>query len=343
MVFWPPVQKQHRRLTDPPLLLRSDENLLVCVANCEMDIFPVLTWSGFLDCMDVYGFQVQVKRTAIGAKFRLCVDGNICPLRHSYQLRCDQEQLLLIAADYTGLLYGMYSIIQMVQLHSQISLKQGIAHIAIPAVEIYDFPAIQQRNVLWSFRHEVRMQQHAMKECVELLSRLRLNTLLLVVDPLRAGETNGALDEHEAKAIESTSTRVYALDEECRRRCVELVPTVIITSVHDKLPLDVLKNFSHSLITLLLDYARPGEGVDVASYAEKCVQSCKTLFKDAQLAGFSTIQVACTKWTQQITRPMVSEPDLLLRVLLPLFVLSSVAMVCTKAHSTWRVLCCNDC
>lgn len=295
LVFWPPVQQQAHDPAAAPLQLRSDENLLVCVVNNEVDIFPVLSASGFLDCMDVYGFQVQVKRTAMGAKVRLVVDVNVCPLRHSYQLTCTHDQLLLVAADLSGLLYGMYTLIQVIQLHSTIGLKHNVAHVAIPALRILDFPQTPQRAVLWSFR-QARLQAQPMRETVELLSKLRINMLLLVVDPVQLDATASSLP-----SAEGTSTKVYALDEECRRRCVELVPTVIINHTDERLPLDLLKNFSHSMITLVLNLS---EGIDESDYTERCRQTVKMLLKDAQLAGFSTVQISCSTWTKRVANPL---------------------------------------
>jgi hypothetical protein len=340
LVFWPPVQKQSACRLGAELVLRSDQNLLVCVASHEVDIFPVLTSSGFLDCLDVYGFQVQVKRTALGAKVRLCIDANLCPFRHSYQLTSNQQQLLLVASDYTGLLYGMYTLIQLIQLHSNIGLKAGVTQIAIPAVQLSDFPQTPQRAVLWSFRQKARMQSHMMRESIELLSKLRINMLLLMVDPVMVEEAPSPLEgqpqPQQQMQNESTSTKVCAMDEDCRRRCVELVPTVVIRSVHERsvciplplplplpsvdpvlcrLPLDVLKNFSHSMITLILNYssssnggsadADAGDGVGDHSHIERCRHAVKTLLKDAQLAGFSTVQVTCSAWTKRIADPSV--------------------------------------
>ena len=45
------------------------------------------------------------------------------------------------------------------------------------------------------------------------------------------------------------------MDEVCKRHCIEIVPSVTITSILQKLPIELLKNFSHTLISLniLLD------------------------------------------------------------------------------------------
>lgn len=118
-----------------------------------------------------------------------------------------------------------------------------------------------------------------------------------------------------------TSTKVYALDEKCRRHCIDLVPTLIVQSVHQRLPLDVLKNFSHSMLSLVLVFDKhsvaaelaadhPGQQgestVDMASVAAACITACERIVKDAHLAGCSTLSLACSEWVRQVADPVVS-------------------------------------
>jgi hypothetical protein len=121
-----------------------------------------------------------------------------------------------------------------------------------------------------------------------------------------------------------TSTKVYALDEKCRRHCVDLVPTLVIQSVHQRLPLDVLKNFSHRMIALVLMFDRASvaaelqhmnggadaaEEADSAAVTAACITACELVIKDAHLAGYTTISLACSEWTRQVADPIVSELD----------------------------------
>jgi hypothetical protein len=92
----------------------------VCLSNSEVDIFQLLTWSGLLDILDAFGFQVQIKRAARGAQIRLGIDRNICPTVNSYELSVGREQVYIVAADSAGLLYGVYTLIQLMKLHSDI-------------------------------------------------------------------------------------------------------------------------------------------------------------------------------------------------------------------------------
>jgi len=185
LIFWPPVKRQVHKRGTPPLVLRNNANLLISVANNDIDMLPLLTWSGLLETMDALGFQVQIKRSTSGSKIRVCIDKNICPVANSYELKVGSEQIFITAGDSAGLLYGVYTLIQLLKLHSDaVEDSAGVLNVAIPAISISDRPDVSQRAVLWSYRQQVRTSTARMQEQIELLSRLRMNTLFLVVDPL---------------------------------------------------------------------------------------------------------------------------------------------------------------
>lgn len=185
LIFWPPVKRQKHKKGSRPLVLKNNRNLLISVASAEIDIVPLLTWSGLMDVMDQMGFQVQAKRSSTGAKMRLCIDRNICPVPNSYELKVTSEQIFITAGDSTGLLYGVYTLIQLLKLHSDAKVDPaGVFSLTVPAIEITDRPDVSQRAVLWSYRQQVRTSTTRMQEQIQLLSRLRMNTLFLVIDPV---------------------------------------------------------------------------------------------------------------------------------------------------------------
>ena len=119
-----------------------------------------------------------------------------------------------------------------------------------------------------------------------------------------------------------TSTKVYALDEKCRRHCVDLIPTLVIQSVHQRLPLDVLKNFSHKMISLVIVFDQHSVAEELKSGSSKsiedniditaevcaaCITACELVIKDAHLAGCTTISLSCSEWTRHTADPVVSK------------------------------------
>jgi hypothetical protein len=53
LVLWPPVQYQQRILNDH-LAIMTDKVFYICVSSEDIDIFPLLTWSGLIDLFDKY-------------------------------------------------------------------------------------------------------------------------------------------------------------------------------------------------------------------------------------------------------------------------------------------------
>jgi hypothetical protein len=238
----------------------------------------------------------QVKRatpaSSATAKIRLAVDPTLCPGRHRFELQVTPVRTYLTASDNTGLLYGLYCFIQLLQLHSQVKIYgDGVTAIELPPVTITDWPDLPQRAVLWSYRLGAQTGFGRMRDNVELFSRLRLNVLMLVVDTVSEVEaareeadlqgrgkgwvdgvgggegtvsTSASSSAGSAGTSASTSatvgsdpeepTAISALDEICANLCVELVPTIVLNSVFERLPMAVLKSFSHSTITLVFTF-----------------------------------------------------------------------------------------
>lgn len=356
LVFWPPTQRQKRRSL-PPLVLDSANVVLICVASAEIDIFPLLTWSGLMDTIDRFGLKAQVKRSSPGAKVRLCVDANLCPGRHSFEIQVGPDQACLTASDSTGLLYAVYAFVQLLQLHSDVSVRDGVTSLFVPSIILRDWPDVENRGVMWSYRKEAQVTAKGMKDTIEMLSRVRINILLLVVDPSDVEEIPHSadvlhVDENTQLSSSSTSssssssstslstsssispssssssigddmtsthsnvnsqkittstssqsmsstqahTRIYALDEICRRHCVDLIPTVIITASNQTLPLDVLKNFSQKMICLVL-------AMTESIGDEACIELCERTLLAVQQAGFTSVILSSTEYVRKVAKP----------------------------------------
>lgn len=325
LVFWPPTQRQVRRKL-PPLVLSNAETMLICVASIDIDIFPLLTWSGLMDVLDRFGLIAQAKRSSPGAKIRLCVDKNICPGRHKYEIQIGPDQACLTASDSTGLLYAVYSFVQLLQLHSDIAVRDGVTYVNIPSITIRDWPDVDNRAVLWSYRTTARTSASGMKETIELLSRLRINMIFLVVDPdgqdedeVSASKNNDTKpvvnNENKPSPIDNSTTRIYAIDEICRRHCVELVPTIVLNSINQTLPLEELKNFSHSMILLVLNYdyseilnslqsTSDNVEVNAEEVENACRNACEQSLIAVQQVGLKTVMISSNEWTRRTAAPL---------------------------------------
>lgn len=228
LVLWPPPQRQSF-LPGPPLELSTSSSLLLCVASSEIDIFPLLTWSGLMDNLDKLGFQAQVKRSAPFAKIRLSINSTICPGSSRYEIVVNSEYASITASDSTALLYAVQTFVQLLQLQSVVKTHAGVTEVRIPAILIKDWPDIPNRSVIWCYRAIAKSMSSSIRETVELLSKLRINLLLLVMDTLSNN------DEQYNRNIElenqQSTTKVYAIDEVCRRHGISLAPTILITSI----------------------------------------------------------------------------------------------------------------
>ena len=316
LVFWPPTQYQKRRKL-LPLVLSSANPVLICVASTDIDIYPLLTWSGLMDTLDRFGLNTQVKRSSTGSKIRLCVDNRIYPGRHRFEIQVNPEQISIIASDSAGLLYAVYTLVQLLQLHSDVSISDGMTRLYIPSIILRDWPDIESRGVIWSYRNQIRTNTNNMKNVIELLSKVRINLLFLVVDPV-TNEVTNSIEEvvtDNQNSVDNSTTRVYALDEVCKRYCVELVPTLVLNSIDETLPIDVLKNFSNKMIFITLNYDKVGidlmlqqrsanSSVTSITAEQACRHACERILSAVQVAGFTAITLSTNKWTKKIGNPV---------------------------------------
>ena len=360
LVLWPPTRKQIPLGQQQSLMLSSLETVLIYVACDSVDIFPILKHSGLIDVLERFHLSSQVKRASKESvqgdpKIRFCVDNNLCPGRHSFEIIITSENISILASDSTGGLYGLYALIQLLQLHSKLKMyPDGAMALLISPIILRDSPDIMNRGILWSFRRKVRTSFQIMKENIQLFSEVRINMLFLVIDSTtvddakfqqinndqeeykyqggeKEGEEEGKGDEcrneHE-NFIENEviSSNIKAFDEICENVCVELIPTVILSSVYQRLSLSLLKSFSHTMVCLIFTYdlqsvrseleieRKRVSGTDdlmidnIVSDCDceiKCKESFREILNAIVITGFSSVTFSCSKWVSRTVNPTV--------------------------------------
>ena len=360
LVLWPPTRKQIPLGQQQSLMLSSLETVLIYVACDSVDIFPILKHSGLIDVLERFHLSSQVKRASKESvqgdpKIRFCVDNNLCPGRHSFEIIITSENISILASDSTGGLYGLYALIQLLQLHSKLKMyPDGAMALLISPIILRDSPDIMNRGILWSFRRKVRTSFQIMKENIQLFSEVRINMLFLVIDSTtvddakfqlmnndqeeykyqggeKEGEEEGKGDEcrneHE-NFIENEviSSNIKAFDEICENVCVELIPTVILSSVYQRLSLSLLKSFSHTMVCLIFTYdlqsvrseleieRKRVSGTDdlmidnIVSDRDceiKCKESFREILNAIVITGFSSVTFSCSKWVSRTVNPTV--------------------------------------
>lgn len=88
LILWPPVQRQtqYSKEDHPPLILSNDSPVVICSDSDDIDIYPLLTWSGLIDTLNNLGLQSSVQRAALSGKIRLSIDSIVCPGRQRFEI-----------------------------------------------------------------------------------------------------------------------------------------------------------------------------------------------------------------------------------------------------------------
>jgi hypothetical protein len=138
-----------------------------------------------------------------------------------------------------------------------------------------------------------------MRRCIELFSKLKINQLYLVIDT----------DEGENADFNSViAAKMYALDEVCRRHYVELIPTFIISHHNQRISIDLLRNFSHKSLALLLHLESPDNDNDndATDFSESsCYDTCKAAISTIALAGIKSIILSTSSYVDKMASPEI--------------------------------------
>ena len=352
LVFWPPVKRQTRSNTEP-LVLSSLQTVLIHVACDSTDMYPILIRSGLVDVLERFNLKTSVKRpardgeeTAIPA-IRFCVDVDLCPGRSRFEIVVRYDFVTILGSDPQGGLYGLYAFMQLLQLHSEsFRYDSGESTLQLPSVSLTDWPDVVNRAVMWSYKESALSSFSAMRDIVELLSRLRVNVMLLIIDTTtiedaerqsrgiemerdEAQQGGSALQSAADGAASSSSDgighdligrSIVAIDEVCDGVCVELVPTVVIESIAQRLSLALLRCFSHSMICISFKFDSDSvraellaekrklnqiESVSETECEDACFVACDAAFQAAVVIGFSAVTFSCSKWTKKVCDPLV--------------------------------------
>ena len=359
LVLWPPAKRQIQSNSDP-FVLRSSE-VIVFHLSCETaDIYPILRQSGLLEVLEHFKMETTVLQPGRGVtngadiaipKIRLCVDLDLCPGRHRFEIDVTSDKVSVLASDPQGGLYGLYALTQLFQLHSELHQRyDGVVEFRTNRIAIVDWPDVMNRAIMWSFRKSAQTGFAVLRDMVDFISKLRINVLYLVIDSEDENVAEHQDDLSHEKELGSTaeggtvvgvngkssdlkdvtstgqesndalSSHITALDEVCDAACVELVPTVMITSVMQRLSSTLLKKFNHAMICIVFafDYAsvldelarvtsqtHNGEDVrdDVCNAA--CRAACESILDTAAAIGFSAVTFTCSTWTLHAADPEV--------------------------------------
>ena len=266
LVLWPPPQRMNRRSFNS-FILSNDTNLTLTAPSSELGTVSLL-----IETLNGFNFQAEISSPSLGAVIKLSIDQNICPKRNSYELIVDPEQAQLVAADSVGLLYAVHAFVQLMQLHSDLTvLESGVTVMKLPSISISDWPDFESRAVLWSHRSIATHSMPVMKDMVSLLSKLHLNTVLLSIDPQAVAEDEELCDEYNnlsngsnADADEDAEDEegevakgFHDLSDMCTKHQMKLIPTLVLTSLRQYVPPHTMRHFTGDTIVLNLDYMQP--------------------------------------------------------------------------------------
>ena len=285
LVLWPPPQRMSRRSFNA-FVLSNDVILTLTAPSSELETVSLL-----IETFHSFNVQTEISSPSVGAVVKLLIDDRICPKRNSYELIIDPDQIQIFASDSIGLRYAVHAFIQLLQLHSDLTvLDSGVTVMRLPSICISDWPDIESRAILWSHRSIALHSKDSMQNIVALLSKLHLNTILLAIDPHLAGDgeeltfnhaSEGGMgnswkdsdDASESDNVDEMSESMHNLSDLCGKHQLKLVPTLALTSLRQFVLPTALRHFKGDTIVLNLDYTQAHSVEELVKRPSKSIRS----------------------------------------------------------------------
>ena len=98
------------------------------------------------------------------------------------------------------------------------------------------------------------------------------------------------------------ASKMYALDEVCRRHFVELIPTVIMTTTNQRISVDLLRNFSQKTVALFLLFEKPSMETEQTT---SCFDACRHAISTVALAGIKSVILASSPYAEKMASPSI--------------------------------------
>lgn len=345
LVFWPPIQRQIR-LNQTSCRLNNSNNVSICMKGFNTDLLSIPIYTGLIETLEQLNMTVDVNSDfSLGSKIKIIINQTICPGRHKFEINVETEEIEIIASDKTGLYYAIYTFNQLLQLHTDIEMDKGITTIIIPSIRLIDWPDIQNRAILWTYTKLAKTNMAIMKDKIKFFSKIRINIIYLVIDPFiklnynnkphqLIEESNSSLDDElftdvcstndSMEEIDNSTSEIFLLDKFSQLHCIELVPYIILTSMHHILPIEMLKNNSSPMINIVFSfeedffleelmkqynennyYNQIFDKLTINKEIELiCYNSCLNAMLSMQMIGITTISMSSTKWVKKIVNPI---------------------------------------
>lgn len=181
IIVWPPVQRYKVLDALPALSLgKTNEGINIYGANLEcqkaIDVVAILEW------LQSYGLTADKKHKSSDSHVLIYIKSSICSKPESYEIQIRQNRVVIVAADYVGVIYALNCFKALIMNNGRVSFENEHKCVTLPALLLSDHPTIARRGVIWSFQHHVYSSKTNSATNIRLLSNLRINTILLLFD-----------------------------------------------------------------------------------------------------------------------------------------------------------------
>lgn len=183
LVLWPPPERYKLLAGSGPFVLSScssEGGVGVYAANPEcqqaMEALAMMEW------LQSMGLPSTFKNRAAESHILIYIKNAICTRKEGFDLQIRPNKIILLAADYAGVIYGLNTLKQLILYNSSVSYEGSGKTYSLPSLLLSDAPLLDVRAVRLSFALQVRNSKNKPPALVRLLASLRINAIIVDVD-----------------------------------------------------------------------------------------------------------------------------------------------------------------
>ncbi|RYG58931.1 hypothetical protein EON64_20780, partial [archaeon] len=153
---WPPPERHKVLFQHQSFIFSSSSEGGVGIYAANPECQRALEVTALPEWLRSFGVANTLKSRASESQLLVYIKNVVCSRAESFDLQVRPSKILLLAADYAGLLYGLFALRQVLAHHSVVSLSGGARQVSLPCLLLCDAPQSAVRAVRLSHRLQIR-------------------------------------------------------------------------------------------------------------------------------------------------------------------------------------------
>lgn len=289
VISWPPVENY--KIIDEGVrfsLSGRSEGVGIYAANLECR--KALESVAFGEWLQSMGVSTFVRSKTADCSILVYIKTSVCERPESYEIQIRQNKIIIIAADFVGVVYALNTFKDLLTFNSTTSFEDDVKTLSLPLLLVSDAPAVRHRCVQWSYQFHIFSSKAHPSTSIRLLAKLKINTIFLSMEQ--------ALELYPptVDALAQIQSEVSAFVDLANNFQINLIPVLYVRSDQNWLDqVTVVKTVFSGKVLVVFELAAQ---VETTANSDASALYNRVL-RDLQQSHLTTILVAKNPYAQE--------------------------------------------